>query len=1122
MQSERIKTLKFTNWCIRNRTAIYVFTVFLSLAGIVAFLRIPKEQFPEIVIPTISVNTIYPGATPEDVENLITKPIEKQLKSINGTRKVTSQSISDFSSIVVEFNTSVEVAEAKQKVSDAVDKAMKDLPTDLDEDPRVEELDFSEFPIMNINLSGQFPLEKLKDYGEQLEERIETLPQITRVDIVGGLEREVQIFVDLYKMQASGITFGDIERAVAAENVNISGGEIRIGKLRRNLRVTGQFKDPEAIRNIVVRSSRGNTAFIRDIATVVDGFAEKQDFARLDNKPVVTLNVIKRSGENLLEASDGIRSIIDEFQKTKFPDGLEVVITGDQSDATRVNLNELLNTVIIGFVLVLVVLMFFMGLKSAFFVALAGPLSSVVAFLIMPGLDYTLNVIVLFSFLLALGIIVDDAIVVIENTHRLLHKHRDLEIETAAKWGAGEVFVPVLAGTLTTLGPFIPLLFWPGIVGNFMQYLPVTLIITLGASLLVAFVMNPVFAADFMKRDEHLMPPRRKKLIRWSIAFGVLALFSYLGGSMALGNFLVFLLLVNALYNLVLWNLIRGFQEKAWPKVIRAYERWLHRLTTPLGSTLMVLGAVFALIFSAMGFGASNPKVNFFPDPDPNFVYVYCEMPIGTDAEVTDSVTHIIEDKVFSVMGKDHPAVESIISNVGLNAGDPQNPDRVPTPHKSKVTVAFVKYAERHGYSTKQGLEDIRKAFEQSPIQGATITVDKEQAGPPTGKPVSIEISGEDFDQLLALQEEVKRRIVTEGIEGIEELKSDLQLNKPEIIVEIDQEKAQREGINLATIGMDLRTALYGKEISKFRAAEDDYPIQLRLQERYRKSAEQLLALNISFMDMATGQFRQIPLSAIANLRYAPSYSAINRKNQKRVVTLGSNLLEDYSSSEVNPLIQKNVIDQMEIPEGYDIRLAGEQEDQKETSDFLAVAFLGALALMFSVMVTQFNSIVKPLLIFATVLFSLIGIFTGFALTGMTMSIVMTGVGMFALAGIVIRNGILLIEFIDERRLNGIGAVEAAIEAGATRITPVVLTAISTISGLVPLAIGFNIDFGSLLSTLDPKIHLGGDNVAFWGPLAWTIIFGLTVATFLTLLVVPSMYVLAWRTKHWVLAKFRK
>ena len=1120
--NDSFKSLGFTNWCIRNRTAIYVFTVILSIAGIVSFMRIPKEQFPDIVIPTISVSTIYPGATPVDVENLITKPIERQLKSINGVRKISSKSISDFSSIVVEFNTNVEVAVAKQKVSDAVDKASKDLPTDMDEDPRVDELDFSEFPIMNINLAGELPLDKLKSYGEYLEERIETLPQITRVDIVGGLNREIQIYVDLYKMQAAGISFNDIEMAVGADNVNISGGEIRIDRLRRNVRVTGQFKDAEQIKNIVVRSSRGNTVFLRDFASIVDGYAEKQDFARLDGKPVVTLNIIKRSGENLLEASEGIQRIIEEAKAAKFPEGLNVIITGDQSESTKNDLNELLNTVIIGFILVLVGLMFFMGLKSAFFVALAGPLSTLVAFLIMPGLDYTLNVIVLFSFLLALGIIVDDAIVVIENTHRLLHKHREINIIKAAQAGAGEVFVPVLAGTLTTLGPFFPLLFWPGIVGNFMQYLPVTLIITLGASLLVAFVMNPVFAVDFMVRDEHLQVPKRSSFVKWAIAYVVIALLSYLGGFTALGSFALIMLLSHAAYQFFLYKTIRNFQESYWPVVVRAYERMLTKLTAGRAPYAVVGVAVVALILSTIGFGLSNPKVSFFPDPEPNFAYVYCELPIGTDANVTDSITQILEKRVFALIGPNNPAVESVIANVGLNAGDPQNPDRVATPNKSKVTVAFVKYSERNGFETRKMLDEIRKDFEKNPIPGATLTVEKERAGPPTGKPVNIEISGEDFTALQDLEQRVRQDIAAAGITGIEELKSDLKLNKPEIILEIDQEKAQREGISLASIGMSLRTALYGKEISKLRDADDDHPIQLRLKESFRSSPEQLLALNIAFMDMATGRFRQVPLAALASISYKPAYSGINRKNQKRVVTLSSNVVEGGNANQINQELQAKVLNALTLPEGYEVRLTGEQEDQKETSDFLGVAFLGALALMFAVMVTQFNSVVKPLLIFSTVLFSLIGIFIGFGLSGMTMSVVMTGVGMFALAGIVIRNGILLIEFIDEQRAAGVDPVTASIQAGATRITPVILTAVSTISGLIPLAIGFNINFGTLLSDFKPNIHLGGDNVAFWGPLAWTIIFGLTIATFLTLIVIPSMYVAAWKTKHKIKGLFSK
>jgi multidrug efflux pump len=1114
MDRQPIKSLAFTDWCIRNRTAVYVFTVFLSFAGLFSFIKIPKEQFPDIVVPTISVVTIYPGATPADVENLITKPLEKQLKSINGVRKVSSNSISDVSLITVEFNTGIPVPEARQKVSDAVDKGKNDLPNDLRDDPQIQELDISEFPIMNINLAGDIPLVQLKKYAEMLEDRIEALPEITRVDIVGGLDREIQVNVDLYKMQAAGLTFGDIEGAIAQKNINISGGEVVVNGLRRNLRVTGQFTRAEQIENMVIRSSRGISLYVRDFATVTDGFKEKQDFARLNGKSAVVLNVIKRSGENLIEAADKINLIIAEHKQSKFPEKVLVTVTGDQSRSTREQLTELSNTVIIGFILVLAVLMFFMGLKSAFFVALAGPLSAMIAFLIMPQLDFTLNVIVLFSFLLALGIIVDDAIVVIENTHRVLHQY-PVDIVTAARRGAGEVFVPVLAGTLTTLGPFVPLLFWPGIVGSFMFYLPVTLIITLGASLLVAFVMNPVFAVDFMRKNEHLNPPASKK--SWRLFFILLAMASvfYLAGGVGFGNLIVFFALLVLFYQYILWNVVRSFQEKHWPKVVAAYKKWVEYLVVGYRPALVVFASVLLWIVSFVYFINSNPTVDFFPDPDPNFVEIYCELPMGTDARITDSITKIIESRVSSIISNDNPAVESIIANIGLGAGEPTNPDRVATPHKSKVTVAFVRFSDRNGIDTRAVLSEVREAFRLNPIPSATITVSKERAGPPTGKPINIEIAGDEFDRLTQLAGDIRNRIDQSGIAGIEALKSDLRLNKPEIWVEIDADKAALEGISFAQIGMEIRTALFGKEISKFRDINDDAPIQLRLNEEYRTNIERLLQMNISFMDMATGRFRQIPLSALASVSDQSAYSSINRKNQKRVVTLSSNVLDGFSAPAINEQIQSRILNALNVPEGYEVRLTGEQEDQKETSDFLGIAFLGALALMFAVMVTQFNSVIKPLLIFTTVLFSLIGIFFGFGATGMRMSMVMTGVGIFALAGIVIRNGILLIEFIDECRKEGMGAKEAAIAAGATRMTPVVLTAVSTILGLIPLGIGLNIDFVSLFTSFNPHIHFGGDNVAFWGPLAWTIIFGLTVATFLTLIVVPAMYVWAYNVKHW-------
>lgn len=1114
MDIERLKELKFTTWCINNKTSIYVITLIITIAGLVTYNKLPKELFPDVVVPTISVATIYPGATPEDIENLVTKPLEKQMKSLNGVKKVTSTSMSDFSLIVVEFNTDLLPKDCKQKVTDAVGKGKKDLPTDLKSDPQIQEFDISELPIMNINLAGNIPLDQLKKQAEDLKNKIESLNGITRVDIVGGLEREIQVEIDLYKMTSVGLTLLDIENAISRQNMNISGGEMQIGELKRNVRITGEFEDPKEIEDMVLRSFMGNSVFVKDIATVTDGYKERSDFARLDGKSVITLNVIKRSGANLIDCADNINVILDESRKTDFPKGMTDTITGDTSGKTRLQLHDLINTVILGFVFVVFVLMFFMGFTNAFFVGLAVPLSCMIAFLLMPTLGMTMNVIVLFSFLLALGIIVDDAVVVIENTHRIFNNY-DYSIKDAAKYAAGEVFIPVLAGTLTTLAPFVPLLFWPGIIGKFMHHLPVTLIITLGASLVVAFVMNPVFAVTFMTKDHDADGKliQRKGFFAANkygfIVFGLVATISYIKEWYGVANFSVFMILLIIIFHFVFSKAIVAWQTKIWPSFIASYKNLLSKLVIGFRPALMLVATVVMLVLSIVIFMASNPKTNIFPQGEPNFAYVYCKLPNGTAATVTDSITKGIEKRVAKVIGKKNDLVSSVISNVGLGAGDPQNPDKVPTPHKSKVTVAFVQFDQRKGKSTQELLDKLKEEFAKG-VSGAEMTVEPESNGPPVGKPINVEISGDDFAELNVVAEKVKVEFNKAGIKGYSELKSDLQISKPEIIVQLDKEKMQREGISLAQAAGELRTALYGKEVSKYRDKDKDAPIIIRLDAKYRSKMETLLNLNISFMDMSIGAYKQIPLSAISTIKYDNSVSMINRKNQKRILNLTAEPSKGYEASTITNAM-KEVVKSMDKPIGYDVKMVGEQEQQEETTNFLGVAFGGALALMFLILVTQFNSVAKPLIIFTTVVFSIIGIMLGFTFTGMTFSIVMTGVGLFALAGIVVRNGILMIEFIDELKERGLSLQEAVIEGGATRMTPVILTAMSAILGLIPLAIGLNMDFATMFSEFNPHFFIGGDNVAFWGPLAWTMIFGLIFATFLTLVLVPLMVLMVER-----------
>jgi len=1102
-----------SSWSIDNRTSIYVLAVIISLMGIFSYNSLPKERFPDIVIPTIYVSTIYPGASPADMENLITKPMEKRIKSINGVKKVTSNSIQDFSNIIVEFNTGIDVATCKQKVKDEVDKSKPDLPSDLKNPPGVQEIDFSEIPIMFVNLYGDYDLNKLKKYADEVKDRVESQKEITRVDIVGALNREIQVNVDMYKMQAASITLDDIDRAIAYENMTISGGNISNDGMKRNLSVSGQFKNVEDIANIVIRSQSGATLYLKDIAEVKDAFAEKESYARLDHKNVITLNVIKRSGENLINASDKVRDIVKDLQDNSFPKGLNISITGDQSELTRQTLHDLINTIIIGFILVLVVLMFFMGVTNAFFVALSVPLSCFLAFLVMPTIGFSLNMIVLFSFLLALGIVVDDAIVVIENTHRIFANGK-VPIIKAAKMATGEVFLPVLSGTLTTLSPFIPLAFWPGIIGKFMFFLPITLIITLLASLVIAYVFNPVFAVSFMKphSDTHTEEEKKrntKRLRNTIIVLLSIALVSYLLFGIGVGNFFVTMCLLVLLNRFVLDRVTKNFMTKTWPNVQNFYQRVITWCLDKRRPVWLLIGTFGLLLFSIFAIIVRSPNIETFPAGEPHFVYTYITMPVGTHQSVTDSVSKIVEKKVYDVIGNNNPIVESVITNVAVGATDPNSGDRSVASNKAKVSVAFVEFDKRNGISTKMYLDSIRKVVKGIP--GAQITVDKEANGPPVGKPINIEIGGEDFGELAAVSQGLIKYLDSFQIPGVEELKSDLIISKPEITVVIDRERANREGISTGQIGMALRTALFGKETSKFKEANDEYPIMIRFKEDERNDLTQLMNLRITYRDMNMGgQIRSVPLSSVADVKYTNTYGGITRKNQKRVVTVYSNILSGFNQQDVVAKVTE-AAGNYKLPSDISINLTGEQEEQKETGAFLGSAMLISFLMMFLILVIQFNSVGKTFIILTEIIFSIIGVLLGIAVTGMSFSVVMTGVGIVALTGIVVRNGILLIEFTDLLRSQGMPVKEAIIEAGRTRMTPVLLTATATILGLIPLAVGMNIDFVTLFTQLNPHIWFGGDSVAFWGPLSWTIIFGLGFATLITLILVPAMYLIGAR-----------
>ncbi len=1119
--SAKIKEFGPSSWAIDNKTTIYVLTLIIIVGGWFSYNRLPKEQFPEVVFPQILVTTIYPGTSPGDMENLVSKPIEKRLKSISGIKKITSSSKQDFSLVVAEFGTDMDVAEAKQKVRDEVDKARSELPANLPQDPGIIEIDISNIPIMSVHLSGDYDLDRLENYAEQFKDRIESMKEITRVDLVGKLEREIQVNVDMYKMQVANITLRDIETAIQYENMNISGGQLNMDNLKRSISVRGEFRHPRQLENIVIRGGSGATVYLKDIASIADTKKEQESYARLDGKNVITLNVIKRSGENLITASDNIRALSDEMQKNVFPDGLKITITGDQSNATRTTLHDLMNTIIIGFILVTLILMFFMGTTNALFVALSVPISMCITFLVMPfvgdvvNYSYTLNMIVLFAFLLALGIVVDDAIVVIENTHRV-YVTKKIPIKQAAKQATGEVFMPVLSGTMTTLAPFFPLLFWPGIVGSFMFGMPLSVILVLTASLFVAYIINPVFAVDFMKHEHEsgdeipVENKKRKWLIR--IGVGLLIAGSYASGHIGFANFLVFCVLFYLLDLYVLSKVFEVFQTRTWPSIQNLYARVIRWWLKGFRPVVLLFGTLLLFIFSFIVTALFNPGVVFFPSSDPNFIYVNIAMPIGTHQSYTDSVTRVVEEKVFDVLGENNPMVESVIANVAIGAGDAQSFDQSTSSQLGKVTVAFVEFAKREGKSTKEYLNKMRDAFKGIP--GAEIVVSQEQAGPPTGKPINIEVSGEDFDELLAASGQLIRYLDSLQIPGIEELKSDMQVNLPEAVVTIDRERANREGISTAQIGGALRGSVFGQDRPiKFREGNDEYPIQIRFDQSQRNDINAILSQNITYRDMNMGGIlRTVPLSALAKVEYVNTYGGIQRKNQKRVVTISSNVLDGYNPNAVVAEVQAAAAG-FQTQSDVSIAFTGEQEDQKETMDFLGLALATAVLLIILILVAQFNSISKPIIILTEIAFSIIGVLLGFVLFQMEFSIVMVGVGIVALAGVVVRNGILLVEFTDILVEEGYPLREAIIEAGRTRMTPVLLTAAAAILGLVPLAVGLNIDFADLLATGNPHIFFGGDSVAFWGPLSMTMIFGLGFATFLTLILVPALILLTGRIK---------
>ena len=1136
------KEFKLSSWAIDNPSVVYVMIGIFFFLGLSAYFDMPREDFPEIKETKIYISTPYPGNTAEDIERLITDPLEDKLKNISNVVEITSTSQEDYAIITVEFDEDISVEAAKQKVKDEVDseKASEDWPTfnGAKVEPNVFDLNLSEeIAIMNINLTGDYPVERLKAYGEYLEDRIEDLPQIKKVDIRGAQEKEVEIAVDVYKMMASQVSFNDILQAIGNGNMTLSAGNLVNSGQRRTIRILGEIESPKALENFIIKSENG-AVYLRDVANISFKDKEKTTYARKEGQSVVMLEVKKRAGKNMIQAADEIKMIVAQAQENFLPKDLDVVITNDSSSRTLNQVDDLVNNIIFGILLVVTVLMFFLGFRNALFVGFAIPMSMFMSFVVLSLLGYTLNTMILFGLIMGLGMLVDNGIVVVENVYRLMSEGVP-RIE-AAKQGISEIAFPIIISTATTVAAFVPLGLWPGIFGQFMIYFPITLSVVLGSSLFVAIFMNSMLVSKFMEVGDKELS--RKQLIRISLILGGFGLFILVfGGAMrGLGTLMILTAALFWAYKYGIKRWANKFQAGSLVRFENWYERQLKRALTGknvywyFGSTVLLL--ISAFMFFGMSVGSGRTNIEFFPNNTPNQIIVYIEYPQGTDIEKTNTITKDIEKRVAEVLNAPEQLdngynflVEASVSQVGEGAGNPQTDggSSAEMPHRGKITASMREFKYRRGMDT----EVLRKKVQETlkgVYPGVAISVEKDENGPPAGYPINIELEGPDYDALIVAAEKMRNYINTKNIPGIAELKIDVNKGKPAMLVRVDREKAGTLGVAVGQVGMQLRRSLFGEKAGVYKEDGEDYDINVRFKEdlRYNKSA--LFNQNIIFRDQATGRIKEIPVSAVTTQKNTAAFSAIKHRDSKRVVTVYSGLEPGFTDAQaiVNE-IQAQMQNYQDIPEDIRIDYTGQIEEQNKQMAFLMGAFFSGLGLIMLLLIFQFGGISKPLIIMIAIFLSFIGVFYGLIITGWSFVIMMTMVGIISLAGIVVNNGVVLLDYTqllidrfkvqhgieDNQLLSQPDVKSVIIKAGKARLRPVVLTAITTVLGLIPLAIGLNIDFFSLFTSLDPKIYIGGDNVIFWGPLAWTVIFGLIVATFLTLIIVPVLFFISYRIK---------
>ncbi|MGE4553303.1 MAG: efflux RND transporter permease subunit [Desulfovibrionaceae bacterium] len=1016
-----------------RHSAVVVLVVFMVLAGVTSYLSLPREDEPDITIPYVFVSTTFEGVAPADMETLVTMPLERKLKGLSDVEKITSVSDDGYSAIAIEFTPDVDIDDALQKVRDKVDQAKPDLPTDLPDDPVISEMNFSDFPIINVVLSGPFSLKRLKVFAEDLEDRIEGVQGVLDAEVVGGLEREIHVLFDMDRVRFYDMPLQEILTSVENANVNMPGGSMDIGRQKYLVRTPAEYQNPAEINNIVAFVRDGKPVYLRDLASIKDHYKDPTTISRINGQQSVTLQVKKRTGANIIEIIDGVKRVVAEMRGNLPPD-LRIDYTSDKSKDIRMMVADLENNIFTGLILVLAVVFAFIGGRSALFVASAIPLSMLITFILLQAFGITLNMVVLFSLTLALGMLVDNGIVIVENIYR--HMQEGKTRQQAALEAVDEVAWPVITSTLTTVGAFFPMVFWPGIMGEFMAYLPKTVIIALSASLFVALVVNPVLSA------------------RWQTAKPAAS-----GSSGGL-----------------------RFIDQGLEACLRLYRVMLERALDHRGKVLALCAVLF--VASIWAFGAFGRGVEFFPDVEPKRVYVNVKSPVGTNLNASDALTRVVEK-----VAADYPDIDFAITNVGVEAGGGIDSAGGGNSHLASVNLDFKDIHDRSQPSSATAAE-IRDRLQQL-VTGAEVRVDKEQGGPPSGAPVNIEITGEDMTELGRLAAEMRERI--KDVPGLVDLKDNYVSGKPEIVVDVDKEKAAILGLSTYAIAYTVKAAMGGAKVGTYREGKDEYDIVAKLPEKERTSMESVRRITVS----GPGG-RSIPLTSVADVRLSSGLGTIKRIDQKRVVTVSAELAPGVIASDVLGVI-KGRLAGMALPVGYSYGFTGEQKEQAKAQAFLGKAFVSCLFIIFFVLVAQFNSVAVPLIILTSVVLSLMGVLLGLLVCHMPFGIIMTGVGVISLAGVVVNNAIVLIDYFEQLKTRGRAVREALIEAGLTRFRPVILTAVTTVLGLLPMATGVSFDFHTL------RWDVGGESTQWWGSMAVAVIFGLGVATLLTLVVVPVL-----------------